>query len=152
MLREAEPLPQLIIVDGGKGQLSSALEALEELEIRGKVAIVGIAKRLEEIYVPDDPLPLYIDKRSPSLKLAQQLRNEAHRFAINFHRKLRSKDTLDSEFLKVPGVGAATVQKLLTHFKSATKIKEASVETLMEAVDEKKAKAIFFHFHPEAQA
>lgn len=152
LLREAEPLPQLIIVDGGKGQLSSGLEALEELGIRGKVAIVGIAKRLEEIYVPDDPLPLYIDKRSPSLKLAQQLRNEAHRFAINFHRKLRSKDTLDSEFLKIPGIGDATVQKLLTHFKSATKIKEASIEELMKAVDERKAKAVFFYFNPDAQA
>lgn len=146
LLREEEPLPQLVIVDGGKGQLNAGLEALEELGLRGKLAIVGIAKRLEEIYVPNDPLPLYIDKRSQSLKLAQQLRNEAHRFAITFHRKLRSKDTLESEFLKVPSIGAATVQKLLIHFKSAQKIKEASLEELKAVIDERKATAIVTYF------
>jgi len=148
LLEENQPLPQLIIIDGGKGQLNAALKALEELGLRGKIAIVGIAKRLEEIYVPDDPLPLYIDKRSPSLKLAQQLRNEAHRFAISFHRKLRSKNQLKSEFESVPGIGPSTVQKLLTHFKSAQKIKDADLETLMKVVNKKKAEAILNYFKP----
>jgi len=149
LLFEEEPLPQLVIVDGGKGQLNAGLEALEELGLRGKVPIVGIAKRLEEIYVPDDPLPLYIDKRSSSLKLAQQLRNEAHRFAINFHRSLRSKENLDSEFTNIPGIGAATTNKLLTHFKSAQKIKEASLEELEKVVDKRKAGNVFRFFRGE---
>lgn len=148
LLEENQPLPQLIIIDGGKGQLSASLKALDELNLRGKIAIVGIAKRLEEIYVPDDPLPLYIDKRSSSLKLAQQLRNEAHRFAIAFHRKLRSKNQLKSEFEDVPGIGPSTVQKLLTHFKSAQKIKDADLETLMKVVNKKKAEAIVNYFKP----
>ncbi len=149
LLEENEPLPQLIIIDGGKGQLSSALKALEDLEIRGKIAVVGIAKRLEEIYVPDDPLPLYIDKKSPSLKLAQQMRNEAHRFAITYHRRLRSKDHLDSEFLKIPGIGPASVRDLLVHFKSPQKIKDATEAELMKVVNKKKAQAIVRYFQEE---
>ncbi len=148
LLEEEQPLPQLIIVDGGKGQLNAGLKALEELNLKGKVAIIGIAKRLEEIYVPDDPLPLYIDKRSPTLKLTQQLRNEAHRFAISFHRKLRSKNQLKSEFEKVPGIGPTTVQKLLVHFKSPQKIKSANLQELMEVIDKKKAEAIINYFSP----
>ena len=146
LLEEKQPLPQLIIIDGGKGQLSSAVKALEDLNLRGKLAIVGIAKRLEEIYVPNDPLPLYIDKKSPSLILAQQLRNEAHRFAITFHRKLRSKGNLESEFQKIPGIGPASVEALLIHFKDANKIKKATIEELEEVVDKKKAKAIFEYY------
>ncbi len=150
LLEEKQPLPQLIIIDGGKGQLSSALKALEDLNLRGKLAIVGIAKRLEEIYVPDDPLPLYIDKKSPSLILAQQLRNEAHRFAITYHRKLRSKGNFESEFQKIPGIGPASVEALLIHFKDANKIKKASVEELEKVVDKQKAKAIVKYFEDYA--
>lgn len=147
LLEEKQPLPQLVIVDGGKGQLSSALKALEELNLRGKLAIVGIAKRLEEIYVPDDPLPLYIDKKSPSLILAQQLRNEAHRFAITYHRHLRSKGNFESEFQKIPGIGPASVEALLIHFKDANKIKTATIEELEKVVNKKKAKAIFDYYN-----
>lgn len=143
LVEENKPLPQLVIVDGGKGQLSAAMDALEKLNLKGKMAVVGIAKRLEEIYVPGDPVPLYIDKKSASLKLAQQLRNEAHRFAINFHRKLRSKEKLDSEFLKIKGIGPASVQELLVHFKSPQKIKAASLEELRVILDTAKAKAVY---------
>lgn len=146
MLEEDQTLPQLIIIDGGKGQLSSAVKSLEVLGIKDKVTIIGIAKKLEEIFFPDDPLPLYIDKKSESLKLIQQARNEAHRFAINFHRDLRSKNFLGTELTQIPGVGEKTAQKLLTHFGSVKKIKGATVAELSEAVSlsaAKKVKAFF---------
>ncbi|MCF0057328.1 excinuclease ABC subunit UvrC [Dyadobacter sp. CY356] len=130
LIAENEPLPDLIIVDGGKGQLSSACDALKSLGIYGQVPIVGIAKRLEEIYFPEDSLPLYIDKRSESLKLIQQIRDEAHRFAITFHRDKRSKGSLVSELDGVVGVGKVTATKLLKHFGSIRAIRESSVETL----------------------
>lgn len=137
LLEEEQNLPDLIIVDGGKGQLSSAVEALKELSIYGRVPIAGIAKKLEEIYVPEDTLPLLINKKSPGLRLIQQMRDEAHRFAITFHRLKRSKKNTLSALEDIAGIGKQTTTKLLLHFKSLKKIKEASFEELKELVGEK---------------
>lgn len=137
LLDEQEPLPQLVIIDGGKGQLSAALKALETLDLVGKLAIVGIAKRLEEIYFPGDSVPVYIDKRSPSLKLIQQLRNEAHRFSLSHHRDRRSKAALKSTLTDVPGVGIKTAQKLLAYFGSIAALRRAEY-TEVEKVGGKK--------------
>jgi len=134
IMEEQGEYPQLIIVDGGKGQLSSACEALQELGLYGKIPIVGIAKRLEEIYYPEDPLPLLISKKSPALLLIQRIRDEAHRFAITFHRQKRSNSTFVTEIETIPGIGKKTADKLLVHFKSVKKIKEASIEELTELV------------------
>ncbi len=134
ILEEQSEFPCLIIVDGGKGQLSSACEALQELGIYGKIPIIGIAKRLEEIYYPNDPLPLHINKKSPGLLLIQRIRDEAHRFAITFHRLKRSNDTFITSVEDIPGVGRKTADKLLSHFKSVKKIKEASLEELSQLV------------------
>jgi excinuclease ABC subunit C len=134
ILEEQSEFPSLIIVDGGKGQLSSACEALQELGIYGKIPIIGIAKRLEEIYYPNDPLPLHINKKSPGLLLIQRIRDEAHRFAITFHRLKRSNDTFITSVEDIPGVGRKTADKLLSHFKSVKKIKEASLEELSQLV------------------
>ncbi|AKA34823.1 excinuclease ABC subunit UvrC [Flagellimonas lutaonensis] len=147
MLNENEPLPQLIVIDGGKGQLSSALKSLERLGLRGKIAIIGIAKRLEEIYFPDDPIPLYLDKKSETLKIIQQLRNEAHRFGITFHRNKRSKKAIDSELESIEGIGEKTAQQLLKEFKSVKRIKEASIDHLAKSVGMAKAKKIYESFH-----
>lgn len=146
LLDEDIPLPQLIIVDGGKGQLSAAVKSLKELDIYGKVAIAGIAKRLEEIYLPEDSMPLMLSKKSSSLKLIQKLRNEAHRFAITFHRKKRSTGSLKSEFTDIKGIGQKSIEKLYLHFKSYAKIKEASKEELAEVLDMKKATLLLSHF------
>jgi excinuclease ABC subunit C len=142
IMEEQGEYPQLIIVDGGKGQLSSACEALQELGLYGKIPIIGIAKRLEEIYYPEDNLPLLISKKSPALLLIQRIRDEAHRFAITFHRLKRSSNTFVTEIEKIPGIGKKTADKLLAHFKSVKKIKEASVEELTELVGEKIANKI----------
>ncbi len=139
LLNENEPLPQLIIIDGGKGQLSSALKALDQLSLRGKISIVGIAKRLEEIYFPGDKYPLYIDKKSESLKVIQHMRNEAHRFGITFHRQKRSKAAIDTELENIPGIGQKTSVELLKHFRSVTRIKKASKQELVEIVGNAKA-------------
>lgn len=147
LLEEEEDLPQLIVIDGGKGQLSSALKSLDVLELRGKIAIIGIAKRLEEIYFPGDPIPLYLDKKSESLKIIQRLRNEAHRFSIGFHRKKRSTAAINSELESIKGVGEKTAQELLKSFKSVKRIKAASLENLAEKVGMSKAKKIFETFH-----
>ncbi len=147
LLEEKQPLPQLIVIDGGKGQLSSALKSLNELGLRGKIAIVGIAKRLEEIYFPEDPIPLYLDKKSESLKIIQQLRNEAHRFGITFHRNKRSKAAINSELENIEGVGEKTAQDLLKTFKSVKRVKEASIENLAQTVGMAKAKKIYETFH-----
>ena len=147
LLNEGEPLPQLVVIDGGKGQLSSALKSLEVLGLRGEIAIIGIAKRLEEIYFPDDPIPLYLDKKSESLKIIQQLRNEAHRFGISFHRKKRNKAAINSELEGINGVGEKTAQELLKSFKSVKRIKEASIEDLSKTVGFAKAKKIYESFH-----
>ena len=152
LIEEEQPLPQLIVIDGGKGQLSAALESLEQLNLRGKMAIVGIAKKLEEIYVPNDPYPLHIDKRSQSLKLLQHLRNEAHRFGITFHRDLRSKGMLQSELEQVRGVGKITVEKLLIHFKSMDAIRNASFEELNKVVNKTQAAAVQAFFNPPVEA
>ncbi len=134
--------PHLIIVDGGKGQLSSACEALQELGIYGQIPIIGIAKKLEEIYYPDDPIPLHISKKSPALLLIQRIRDEAHRFAITFHRLKRSKSTIKTEMEDIKGIGRKTTDLLLQRYKSFKKIKEAPIEELIELVGEKKAQLI----------
>lgn len=146
LLAEAQPLPQLIVIDGGKGQLSSALKSLDELGLRGKIAIIGIAKRLEEIYFPGDSIPLYLDKKSESLKIIQQLRNEAHRFGIRLHRNKRSNAAINSELESIDGIGGKTAEELLKSFKSVKRIKEASVEKLAEMVGLSKAKKIYETF------
>ena len=143
---EGEPMPQLVIIDGGKGQLSHAVEALEELGLMGSIAIIGIAKRLEEIFFPGDSIPLYIDKRSSTLKLIQHLRNEAHRFSLSHHRDRRSKDALRSALDEVPGVGPATRKKLLTHFGSVEGVRGATEAALLEVVNLKVARAVRDHF------
>jgi excinuclease ABC subunit C len=147
LLDENESLPQLVVIDGGKGQLSSALKSLEILGLRGKVAIIGIAKRLEEIYFPEDPIPLYLDKKSETLKIIQQLRNEAHRFGITFHRKLRSKEAINSVLEEIEGIGKKTAEETLKKFKSVKRVKEATIEELTEVVGWSKAKKIYENFH-----
>lgn len=147
LMDENEGLPQLIIIDGGKGQLSAALESLDQLGLRGKIAIIGIAKRLEEIYFPGDSFPIYLDKRSETLKLIQQLRDEAHRFGITKHRNKRSKDAIRSELTEIKGIGFRTTQALIVHFKTVNAVKEASLEKLEEAVNKKAAAIVYQHFH-----
>lgn len=148
MMAEGEPLPQLVVVDGGKGQLNAAVEAFDEMGIRGEVALVGIAKRLEEIYFPGDTLPLYIDKRSPSLRVVQALRDEAHRFGITHHRNRRSKGQITSELDEIKGIGPATAATLMKHFKSIKKIKEAQLSDIEQIIGKSKASQIYNHFHP----
>ena len=147
LLEEEQTLPQLIIVDGGKGQLSSGLKALEDLGLRGKIAIIGIAKRLEEIYYPDDPIPLYLDKKSETLKITQYLRNEAHRFGITFHRNKRSKSAIKSELEQIPDVGVQTITTLLRKFKSAKRVKEASLEELKSEIGHARAVKVHTFYH-----
>ncbi|NKI26474.1 excinuclease ABC subunit UvrC [Arenibacter sp. 6A1] len=147
LMTEGKDLPQLIVIDGGKGQLSSAVKSLDDLGLRGKIAIIGIAKRLEEIYFPEDSIPLYLDKKSESLKIIQQLRNEAHRFGITFHRNKRSKAAINSELESIDGIGEKTVEDLLKYFKSVKRIKEASLENLISIVGRSKAKKIYESFH-----
>jgi excinuclease ABC subunit C len=146
MLEEGETLPQLIVIDGGKGQLSSAMKSLKLLGIETLVTIIGIAKRLEEIYYPNDPYPLYLDKKSESLKIIQQLRDEAHRFGITFHRLKRNKATLATELENIPGVGRNSADKLLRHFKSVKNIKQASETQLSEVLNLKQVQAILSYF------
>lgn len=152
MLAEGEELPQLVVVDGGKGQLSAAVEAFEEMGIRGKVALVGIAKRLEEIYYPGDQYPLYIDKKSRSLQVIQALRDEAHRFGITHHRNRRSKSQINSELNNIKGIGEATARTLMLKFKSLKRIKEASFEDLSAVVGPSKAGLLISHFQESHQS
>ncbi len=142
MLEENQPLPQLIIIDGGKGQLSSALKSIDQLGLRGKIAIIGIAKRLEELYYPGDSVPLYLDKKSETLKVIQHLRNEAHRFGITFHRDKRSKSALNSSIEAIPGIGEKTMLTLIQHFKSVKRLKLATEKEITEMVGVSKAKKI----------
>jgi excinuclease ABC subunit C len=142
LLDENEPLPQLIIIDGGKGQLSSALKSIDELGLRGKITIIGIAKRLEELFYPGDSIPLYLDKKSETLKVIQQLRNEAHRFGITFHRDKRSKAALNSTLESIPGIGEKTMLTLIQHFKSVKRLKLATEREISEVVGLSKAKKI----------
>lgn len=146
MLDENQELPQLIIIDGGKGQLSAAMEAITELSLRGKVVVVGIAKRLEEIFYPGDQYPIYIDKRSESLKLIQFMRNEAHRFGITHHRNKRSKNSIQSELLNIKGIGEKTMQELFKEFKTIKAMKEVSLELLEKKIGRSKATILFNFF------
>ncbi len=146
LVEEGSGLPQLILIDGGKGQLGSALNSLDKLELRGKIAVVGIAKRLEEIYYPGDPVPLYLDKNSETLRVLQHLRNEAHRFGITFHRKKRSVKSIQSELDAIPGIGPKTIELLLQNFNSVIRIKSASMEDLSRAIGPAKAKIVKSHF------
>lgn len=144
LLDENEPLPQLIVIDGGKGQLSSAVKSLDILDLRGKIAVIGIAKKLEEIYFPGDSLPIYLDKRSESLKIIQFLRNEAHRFGITHHRSKRRKSTLNkSELNQIKGIGPKTQMALIKQFKSVKRMKEASLEDLIKVIGKAKASIVF---------
>lgn len=147
LLDEKQSLPQLIIIDGGKGQLSSALKSLDALNLRGKIAIIGIAKRLEELFYPDDPIPLYLDKKSETLKIIQQLRNEAHRFGIEHHRNKRSKTALNTELETIPGVGEKTVVDLLKHFKSAKRVSEATKSELEAIIGVSRASKVYNYYH-----
>ncbi len=147
LLEENQPLPQLIIIDGGKGQLSAALKSLDELGLRGKIAIIGIAKRLEELFYPNDPIPLYLDKKSETLKIIQQLRNEAHRFGIEHHRNRRSKSALHSELESISGIGDKTRVQLLKAFKSAQRISFAKLDELEQIVGTAKAHKIYNFYH-----
>ena len=147
LIEEGEELPQLIIIDGGKGQLSSSVQALKDLKIYDKLAIVGIAKRLEEIYYPEDPLPLYIDKKSQSLKIIQQMRDEAHRFGITHHRNKRSKGTIISKLTEIKGIGDETAAELLRHFKSVAKIKKTDEAEIASVIGPAKAKLISKYFN-----
>lgn len=152
LLVEGKPLPDLIIVDGGKGQLSSAVQSLERLGLRGKITIIGIAKRLEEIFFPDDSVPLYIDKRSETLKIIQNARNEAHRFGITHHRNQRSKGTIKTELVEIKGISDVSAQLLLDHFRSVKRVKEASESELIKVVGKAKAKLVLAHFAPPKDA
>jgi excinuclease ABC subunit C len=149
LLEENQPLPQLIIIDGGKGQLSSALKSIDKLNLRGKITIIGIAKKLEEIYFPNDSIPLYLNKKSESLKLIQFLRNEAHRFGITHHRNKRSKELIKSELSEVEGIGFKTAQELLWKFKSVARVKQASLKELEEVISKKRAKIVFEYFNTQ---
>lgn len=147
LLNENKSLPQLIIVDGGKGQLSSAVKALKSIGLYGKIAIIGIAKRLEELYFPDDSVPLYINKTSETLKVIQRMRDEAHRFGITHHRKKFEKGTIKSELTSIEGIGFSTAQKLLWKFKSVKKIRSASLNDLSDVIGKSKAKIVFSYFN-----
>lgn len=146
MLEEENTLPQLIIIDGGKGQLSAAMNSLKKLGIDKRVTVIGIAKRLEELFFPGDPYPLYLDKKSETLKVIQQLRDEAHRFGITFHRKKRDKGTLKTELEQIPGIGKATADRLLQHFKSVKKIKEAPEAELEKVLNKTQVKRLQDYF------
>jgi excinuclease ABC subunit C len=147
LIDENQSLPQLIVIDGGKGQLSFAVQALKDLDLWGKIAIVGIAKRLEEIFYPGDKLPLYIDKKSESLKLIQRIRNEAHRFAITFHRSKRDAGTLKTELTEVKGIGPSTADALLQKYRSVKKLKELTLAELTIEVGQRKANILYDFFH-----
>lgn len=147
MLEEEQPLPHLIIIDGGKGQLSSALKSLDALNLRGKIAIIGIAKRLEELFYPNDSIPLYLDKKSETLKIIQQLRNEAHRFGIEHHRNKRSKSALNTELETIAGVGEITIVELLKHFKSAKRVANAKLDELEEVIGVSRAEKVYNYYH-----
>ena len=149
LLEEDEPLPQLIIIDGGKGQLSSALKSLDILGLRGKIAIIGIAKRLEELFYPNDPIPLYLDKKSETLKIIQQLRNEAHRFGIEHHRNRRSKGALKTELENISGVGEQTIVDLMKQFKTVKRIANAKLDELEAVVGVSRANKIYNYYHKE---
>lgn len=149
LLEEKKELPQLIVIDGGKGQLSAALKSLEKLNLRGKITIIGIAKKLEEIYFPNDSIPLYLDKKSETLRIIQQIRDEAHRFGITHHRERREKGTITSELLQIPDIGFKTAQKLLWKFKSVKNIKAATSDEIEKIIGKAKASLVFDYFQKQ---
>jgi excinuclease ABC subunit C len=151
LLNEGESLPQLIVVDGGKGQLSVAVNSLQKIGLYGKIAVIGIAERLEEIYFPDDPIPLYIDKNSESLKLIQHLRDEAHRFGLTFHRKKRSEAQISSELDTIKGIGTETKKKLLLHFKSIKRLKESEKDEIIRVIGKSKGEIIWVWLNNKAK-
>ena len=146
VIREGGDLPQLIVIDGGKGQLSSAISTLEKLNIKGQVAVIGIAKKLEEIIYPDDPIPLYLDKNSETLRVLQNIRNEAHRFGITFHRNRRSKEFIICELNQIPGIGEKTIELLLHKFKSIVRLKAASKNEIVDVIGISKAEKVESYF------
>ncbi len=148
LVNQGEELPQLIVIDGGKGQLNAALKALDKLDLKGKISCIGIAERLEEIFFPQDPYPLYLDKRSETLKVIQHLRNEAHRFGITHHRNLRLKDSIQSELDLIHGIGEKSKSALLMEFKSVKRIREATLVELKKVLTEARAKAVYEYFKP----
>jgi excinuclease ABC subunit C len=152
VLEEEQAMPQLIVIDGGKGQLGAALNSLEKLNLRGKVAIIGIAKRLEEIYYPGDSVPMYLDKKSETLRIIQHIRDEAHRFGITHHRKKRSKETIKTVLTEIDGISEITAQKLLKAFKSVKQIREKSEDELAQVVGAAKAKLVFTYFQQTKSA
>ncbi|MBS1635651.1 MAG: excinuclease ABC subunit UvrC [Bacteroidetes bacterium] len=151
VLHENSPMPQLIVIDGGKGQLGAAVNSLQKLGLMGKVAVIGIAKRLEEIYFPGDSVPLYLDKRSETLKVIQQIRDEAHRFGITHHRNKRSRETFKTELSEIKGISDKTAQKLLTELKSVKQIKEATLEDLSKIIGQAKGKLVYDHFYQKEE-
>jgi len=146
MLEEKQSPPQLIIIDGGKGQVSAALKSLEELELKGKIPVIGIAKKLEEVYYPGDSLPLYLNKKSETLKTIQKMRDEAHRFGLKHHRGRRVRESIGSELTDIKGISDKTAEKLLREFKSVSKIKEAPEEKIAEVIGKSKAKSLKVYF------
>lgn len=146
LLAEGQGLPQLVIIDGGKGQLSAAMKSLRALDLEGKMTVVGIAKKLEEIFFPDDPIPLYINKKSESLKLIQQARNEAHRFGITFHRDQRSRNFIKTELTDIGGVGEKTAQKLLQHFGSVARLQVATLDEVTAVAGKSVAEKLAAHW------
>lgn len=151
LMDEGQPLPQLVVVDGGKGQLSAAMKSLEKLNLRGKIAIIGIAKKLEEIYFPDDSVPIYLDKNSLSLKTIQQLRDEAHRFGITFHRQKRSNSMIHSELDNIQGIGEKNAKKLIEEFSTVAKIKTASITELESVLGKSKAQIVYAYFQKSGE-
>lgn len=151
VLDENLPLPDLVVIDGGKGQISAAIKSLEKLKLNKKIAVIGIAKKLEEIYFPNDPYPLYLDKNSPSLRLIQHIRNEAHRFGITFHRQKRSKAFIHSELDDIKGIGESTRQKLMEKFKSVSVIRTLSIRNLEEVIGTNKARIVYDFFHKDKE-
>jgi len=151
LLDENAPLPELVLIDGGKGQLSAAMKSIRKLGLEGQIAVLGIAKRLEELFFPGDSIPLYLDKRSETLKVLQQLRNEAHRFGITHHRNKRDKNTLSNELEEIEGIGPSTAEKLLTQFKSIKRLETATLEELSEWVGQSKAQRIKNYFNAKAE-
>ena len=147
LLKEGSSLPQLIIIDGGKGQLSAALKSLVKLKLENQISIIGIAKRLEEIYFPNDSTPLFLDKKSESLILIQKLRNEAHRFSLRHHRNKRSENTFTNELNNIKGIGDSTMITLLKKFKSNDKISKLSIHELKESIGDFKAKLVFDYYN-----
>jgi excinuclease ABC subunit C len=146
VLREKSQLPQLIVIDGGKGQLSAAVKSLKKLQLYGKISILGLAKRLEEIYFPNDNVPLHLNKNSETLKILMQIRDEAHRFGITFHRNKRSANFITSELMEIKGMGDVKISKLMVELKTVSAIKKASIEELSNIVGKHTAELVYNHF------